>query len=54
MNSKLRDKRSESEAYCGLCKHWKNSQYLVGYCDVCKHNINCANKVCDKFLNERE
>lgn len=44
----------EDRAYCGLCKHWKNSQYLVGYCIVKGHNKMCFDNVCESVTTKEK
>lgn len=44
---------ADSNCYCGLCKHWKNSQFLIGYCSVLKYNKGCSDEICDRFDLEK-
>ena len=39
----------EDNCYCGLCKYWKNSLYLVGYCVVKGYNKICSERACNNF-----
>lgn len=43
----------EDNCYCGLCKFWKNTQYLIGYCNLLEYNKYCSESACDKFKQEK-